>query len=413
MTGTETEGTASENDRAQERADIAARLADSVDWQAAARVGRRLAPAPPKMTPYTERRLYAELARAAIDAEGPVREVTGLQDDGRIPPARVVDRPEWIEAAALSMRNMIVREEPATDGDATDGNAADGEATDGVVAAVPTTEPAESDRTGAAASLKSAVGALADQVGGIAAGAPTGAMLAYLSSAILGQYDPFTGPDGTLVLVAPNVLSVERTLRVRPSDFRMWVCLHEVTHRVQFTSAPWLRDYMRDSVDVLLEPSDIPIGRLVERLAAAVRADRNGDADGVMDGGVVGLMRAIRDPEQRDALDRMMALGTLLEGHADHVMDAVGPMVVPTVVDIRSAFDNRRRAQRSPVQRVIRALLGLDAKMSQYLRGKAFVDAVVDRVGMEQFNAVWTDASTLPKWDEIEAPERWVARVLG
>lgn len=109
----------------------------------------------------------------------------------------------------------------------------------------------------------------------------------------------------------------------------------------------------------------------------------------------------------------MLMLGTLLEGHADHVMDAVGPDVVPTVARIRKAFDHRRQHNPSVIQRVMRALLGVDAKMAQYVRGKAFVDAVVDRVGMEQFNAIWTGPETLPLSAEIEDPSLWVSRVLG
>lgn len=109
----------------------------------------------------------------------------------------------------------------------------------------------------------------------------------------------------------------------------------------------------------------------------------------------------------------MLVLGTLLEGHADHVMDAVGPAVVPSVATIRAAFDKRRQRKSNPVQRIIKMLLGMDAKMAQYVRGKAFVDAVVLKVGMEQFNTIWTGPETLPLLDEIDNPDAWVKRVLG
>ncbi len=108
----------------------------------------------------------------------------------------------------------------------------------------------------------------------------------------------------------------------------------------------------------------------------------------------------------------MMVLGTLLEGHADHVMDAVGPAHVPSVARIRTAFDKRRKAPRNPVQRIIRALIGMDAKMAQYIRGKAFVDEVVETVGMERFNTVWTSPETMPLPDEIDTPQAWIRRVL-
>ncbi|MDT0347843.1 zinc-dependent metalloprotease, partial [Streptomyces litchfieldiae] len=128
--------------------------------------------------------------------------------------------------------------------------------------------------------------------------------------------------------------------------------------------------------------------------------------------GVLGLMRAVQAEPQRRALDQLLVLGTLLEGHADHVMDAVGPAVVPTVSTIRRRFDERRQRKQPPLQRVVRALLGFDAKISQYTRGKAFVDHVVGEVGMARFNTIWSSSDTLPLPDEIDEPQRWIERVL-
>jgi coenzyme F420 biosynthesis associated uncharacterized protein len=127
---------------------------------------------------------------------------------------------------------------------------------------------------------------------------------------------------------------------------------------------------------------------------------------------VIGLLRAIQSEPQQRALDQLLVLGTLLEGHADYVMDAAGPSVVPSVNLIRRRFDDRRQRKHPPLQRQLRALLGVDAKLSQYTRGRAFVDHVVGRVGMERFNAVWTDADTLPRPEEIENPQAWIDRVL-
>ena len=128
--------------------------------------------------------------------------------------------------------------------------------------------------------------------------------------------------------------------------------------------------------------------------------------------GVLGLLRAVQSEPQRRALDQLLVLGTLLEGHADHVMDAVGPAVVPSVATIRRRFDERRKRKQPPLQRVLRALLGIDAKISQYTRGKAFVDHVVGRVGMARFNAIWSGPETLPLPTEIDEPQRWIDRVL-
>ncbi|GAA4806252.1 zinc-dependent metalloprotease [Tomitella cavernea] len=349
---------------------------DDVDWAFAGSIAARLAPPGPTMTGYTRDQVYAELARASASAEPHVRDVTGLADGLPVPPASVVDRAGWARAATASM---------------------------GVLTGPATGAPGPEAEAGGAGSGSG----LAGKAGGLQAGA----VFAFLSTAILGQYDPFTD-DGTLLLVAPNVVAVERALKVRPADFRLWVCLHEVTHRVQFSSSPWLTGYMRESVDLLATEADEPLTDVLGRVAEQLRKRRRGE-ETQDEKGMIGLVSAAASEPQRQAIDRMLMLGTLLEGHADHVMDSVGPEVVPTVARIRAAFDHRREHNPSVVQRVMRALLGVDAKMAQYVRGKAFVDAVVERVGMEQFNTVWTGPETLPLKDEIEEPQRWIARVLG
>lgn len=342
------------------------RMGSDVDWALAAKVGARFAPAGPKTTAYTLERANTQLLAASVAAEGPVREVTGLADGLPVPTALVVDRPGWIAAASQSMSSM----------------------------------------------LGSAEGSAPEMgFGARVSGAQAGAVFAFLSTAILGQYDPFTGEHGTLLLVAPNIIAVERALRARPDDFRLWVCLHEVTHRVQFSSAPWLADYMRDCLDVLTAEVDEQMSAVVGRLGEELRLRRAG-AGAPESAGILGLITATQAEPQRAAIGKLLMLGTLLEGHADHVMDSVGPKVVPTVASIRRAFDGRRQRNPNPAQRIMRALLGIDAKMAQYVRGKAFVDEVVGAVGMERFNTIWTSPDTLPLSAEIEKPRLWIDRVL-
>jgi coenzyme F420 biosynthesis associated uncharacterized protein len=336
----------------------------TVDWGFAATVGQRLARPGPPSTDYTRRQVVENLATAAKAAEPPVREVTGLHTDGAVPEARIIDRPGWIRAAAESMRAM----------------------------------------TGGTDKPRGAIS-------GRLTGAQTGAVLAFVSSGILGQYDPFTD-GGTLLLVYPNVIAVERQLRLEPSDFRLWVCLHEVTHRVQFTANPWLSSHMSQALGVLTQEGSDDVAQVMSRLAAFARGRGDSSQDDPNSTGILGLLRAVQSDPQREALDQLLVLGTLLEGHADHVMDAVGPLVVPSVSTIRSRFDERRNRKQPPLQRLLRALLGIDAKLSQYTRGKAFVDHVVDRVGMARFNTVWTSPETLPRPIEIEYPQQWIDRVL-
>ena len=336
----------------------------TVDWGFAATVGQWLARPGPPSTDYTRHQVVDNLATAAKAAEPPVRDVTGLHTNGVVPDARIVDRPGWIRAAAESMRVM----------------------------------------TGGTDKPRGVIS-------GRLTGAQTGAVLAFVASGILGQYDPFND-GGCLLLVYPNVIAVERQLRLEPSDFRLWVCLHEVTHRVQFTANPWLSGHMSQALGVLTQESSDDVTRVVSRLADFARGRGDSSPDDPHSQGILGLLRAVQSEPQREALDQLLVLATLLEGHADHVMDAVGPVVVPSVAAIRSRFDERRHRKPPPLQRLLRALLGIDAKLSQYTRGKAFVDHVVDRVGMERFNAVWTGPATLPRPVEIEYPQRWIDRVL-
>jgi coenzyme F420 biosynthesis associated uncharacterized protein len=341
----------------------------SVDWDFAATVGTKLVRPAPPATDYTNRQAIEQLSESSRSAELPVRDVTGLNEGAAVAEARIIDRGEWVRAATQSMRVMTGGDEGTSSGFIT----------------------------------------------GRVTGAQTGAVLAFISSGILGQYDPFAANGGELLLVYPNVIAVERQLRVSPADFRLWVCLHEVTHRVQFKANPWLAEHMARSLAVLTDDADQEVSQVVGRLGEFVRTRRNGSENGSTEPnseGVLGILRAIQSEPQRKALDQLLVLGTLLEGHADHVMDAVGPAVVPSVATIRRRFNERRQHRQPPLQRIIRALLGFDAKLSQYTRGKAFVDHVVSEVGMERFNTVWSSPETLPLPTEVDEPQRWIDRVL-
>jgi coenzyme F420 biosynthesis associated uncharacterized protein len=325
----------------------------------------------------------ADLRSLAGTADAHVRDFTGLSPVGEPGPVTVVDRPDWVRSNIEGFRLLL---DPLLD------TLAEGRAAN--------------------------LGPVASAVGSRATGAELGALLAYLATRVLGQFELIgpapdeNGSGGRLTLVAPNIVAAERALGVDPRDFRLWVCLHEVTHRVQFTANPWLAGYMSSALGVITEEAGEDFGHVMGRLAGYVRERRDGTGADPNSNGIIGLLRVLQSEPQRQALDRLLVLGTLLEGHADHVMDAVGPAVVPTVATIRGRFDERRRRRPPPLQRLIRALLGFEAKIGQYTRGKAFVDEVVSRVGMERFNAIWSGPDTLPLPDEIDKPTRWIKRVL-
>jgi coenzyme F420 biosynthesis associated uncharacterized protein len=264
-----------------------------------------------------------------------------------------------------------------------------------------------------------APGSMVATVGSRFTGVQAGLILAYLAGRVLGQYELFLPPDpaapddaapaGRLTLVAPNIVMVERELGVNSHDFRRWVCLHEETHRTQFTAVPWLRGYVQQQMSDFLLASELDPATILNRLrsaadavAGAVRGNGHGDS----------LIEALQTPRQREILDRLSCVMTLVEGHGDYVMDAVGPQVVPTVADIRAKF-NARRSSAGRVEQTIRRILGIDLKMKQYAQGSRFVQTVVREAGMDVFNRVWTSPETLPVKDELEDPHRWLARVGG
>ena len=320
------------------------------------------------------------LRRYSVDAETHVRELTGLGADLPVLEGDVVDRPDWVRGAARGLAELTDAALAAADGPA-----------------------------GGADDLLGALGSRGDGIQG-------GVVLAYLGGKVLGQYDPFgpadaAGRPGRLLLVAPNIVAAERALEVPGDDFRMWVCLHESTHRLQFTAVPWLRDHFAASLGELLTEMEGAPGDLVGRLPAVLREVRSGRGSDSSPG-VLGVIELLQSPRQRAALDRIIAISTLLEGHADHVMDAVGPRVVPSVATIRQRFTERRKGG-SLFDRILRSLLGVDAKIRQYAQGAAFTRHVVGTVGMDGFNAVWTSPSHLPSRAEITDPAAWLRRVHG
>lgn len=340
-----------------------------VDWSLAASTGAFLVRGGPSV-PRTEAQLAVrELRELTVGAEAHVRELTGLGAGLPLLPGEVVDRPGWVRSAAAGLDSL----------------------TSNALRTLPANP-------------------LAPVLAG-GAGVQTGVVLAFLASRVLGQYDPFGGDGGRLLLVAPNVVTAQHAMQVPGRDFRMWVCLHECTHRLQFTAVDWLRDYFADEVERLvggLASDEDGVTDLLSRLPDALREAKRAKTDG----GVVALTQLLRSPQQREVFDKLLALSTLLEGHADYVMDAVGPGVVPAVEMIRARFTARRKGG-GLLDRLLRSLLGVDAKIRQYAQGAAFTRHVVGRVGMDGFNAVWTSPNTLPSRAEIADPEAWVRRVHG
>jgi len=348
-----------------------------VDWDIATATATRLAPPGPRIELADAVATVEELRRSAAEAERHVTAYTGLPsggDDGV--GIVVVDRPGWIRSNVAGFRDLV---DPLLDS--------------------------------VLASRGRSIGPVMGTIGPRATGIEVGALLAYLSTRVLGQFElfgpaPTEGvPGGRLTLVAPNIVAAERGLAVDPADFRLWVCLHEVTHRTQFAAAPWLHEHVRSLLGEYLAASDLDPSALLGRLRGALGSI----SDTVRGDSKLSLLEIVQTPEQKAVLDRVTGLMSLLEGHADVVMDGVGPAVVPSVATIRGRFEERRRSG-SPLDKAIKRLLGMDLKMRQYAEGAMFVRTVVAVVGMDGLNRVWSDPQLLPDAAEIRDPHLWIAR---
>jgi len=347
-----------------------------VDWATATATATRLVPPGPRLDLDEAVATVEDLRGLAADAERHVRDYTGLVGGEVGEGVTVVDRPGWVRSNIDGFAGLV--------------------------------DPLLESVLGARGR---SIGPLMSMVGPRAAGVEVGALLAYLSTRVLGQFELFGpppadgAPGGRLTLVAPNIVAAERALRVDPHDFRLWVCLHEVTHRTQFAAAPWLHEHVRSLLRDYLTASDLDPAALLGRLRDVLR----GLVESLRGGSQMSLLELVQTPEQRVVLDRVTGLMSLLEGHADVVMDGVGPQIVPSVATIRERFEQRRHSG-SALDRAVRRLLGLDMKLRQYAEGAAFVRAVLAARGMDGLNRIWTTSELLPDAAEIRAPATWLAR---
>jgi coenzyme F420 biosynthesis associated uncharacterized protein len=339
-----------------------------VDWNLATKVADGVAALQPSGNPAP----FQALVDPADEAEALVSGYTGLTPTaGALPVAEAVDRKAWIEASLRSIRGVL--------------------------------DPAAEKAAGSAGALGGVVGVSAGAVLGIQAGAISG----FLAGRVLGQYEfPVLDPEAParLLFVAPNLGHATETLDADAEPLLRWVALHEITHALQFGGVPWLRPHLAGLVQELTGALSLDPGKLFSGLPGL--DDLKGLLDTVREGGVAALML---NPEQRDLVDRVQCFMAVLEGYAEHVMDAVGAGVIPELEDLRAGLE-RRRADRTGLLRVVEKMIGMDMKMRQYELGKSFCDAVVDEGGIQLLNRVWESPEALPSMAELSDPPVWVKR---
>ena len=351
-----------------------------VDWALAQRVASGALILKPAPASYRSAPLQSQFDELTARAEHLVTESTGLRSAHGEARAKVTDRPGWAAANVRSIQRLVG---PAL--------------------------AQLQEKRGAKLGGPSLV------VGRSIAGTQLGLMLAYMATRVLGQYDLLIddtqeGPDDQDLVsyVGPNIVAVETQYGFAPSQFRLWLALHEVTHRLQFTAVPWLRDHFVGLVSEMLGPlSGDPAGfaEVVKRVATEVRAGRNP----ARDGGVIGMLAT---PEQKVALSKISGMMSLLEGHGDVVMNRAGASEVPGAAHFARVL-HERRSQARGLNKLMSKLLGLDAKMRQYAEGEHFVESVEESGGPELMSRVWEGSEWLPTLEEIRDPSLWVARAGG
>ena len=369
---------------------------DTIDWSAAQRIGELLAGSPPYGGVRT-----APIETMAYDFARRVSDYSRLALPAELPALEAVDRPAWIAANLASMRPLL------------------GGLTDRL----------DSGSGPLAGPLRSASGFLL--------GAQVGAMTGVLSQRVLGQYDLAlldASVTPRLLLLAPNLALAARNLGVDREELVRWVTIHEVTHAVQFSGAPWLRDYLGGMVRELIDGLKVTIAGAGADDEA--QPDSGSGGNGAAPGGRAGganRSRLPRLPDPNDLLElmararrgellrltlgedrwqlveRMQAAMSLIEGHAEHTMDVVGAEVLPSLPQLRAAL-NRRRQDRGLPWRVLERLLGLELKMRQYEVGRRFCDAVVQEGGTRALAYAWTGPEALPSMAELDEPAKWLAR---
>jgi coenzyme F420 biosynthesis associated uncharacterized protein len=349
-------------------------VAGAVDWGFAEWVAIRAAGREPFAESYHYESLQPDFDRLTAQAEQLVEAETGLRSLAGPARARVTDRAGWVRANLSSFQRLLR----------------------------PLLEKFD-DRvgTGLAAPLTTRL-----------AGAELGMVLGWMSGRVLGQYDLLVieeedpGDQDLVYYVGPNVLALEKQFAFPPEEFRLWLALHEVTHRAQFTGVPWLREHFIGLVHDTLGAVDPDPRRLldgVNRMADAVRSGKNPLADG-------GLVNLVAGPEQRVILDQVSGMMSLLEGHGDVTMDRAGKGLVPSADRFGRVLRERRDAAKG-LSRLVQQLIGLEAKLNQYAQGEAFIADVERAGGTTLLARAWEEPGNLPSLIEIREPHRWIERM--
>ena len=314
----------------------------------------------------------------ATEMEAPVAGYTQLALATPTPPAEVVSRSEWAAGNLDAVSHIL----------------------DPVAARL-------DDRLGFAGPLAGALRAGASAT----LAAEVGLVMGYMASRVLGQYDvSLLGADTEprLLFVGPNMAGAVRDLEVDADSFGRWICAHELTHVFQFQGVPWLREHMSGLLRRYVETLEV---RINNGAAGGIPSlpDPQRLVEAFREGGLAAL---VQNPEQRALMEEVQLAMSVVEGYAEHVMDAIAAEFIPDHERLREAMERRRQSRSAP-QRLIEKLLGFDVKLRQYEHGKRWADAVAAEAGIEGLNRVWSAPEALPSSDELQHPGKWLERMAS
>ncbi|MEM7273391.1 MAG: zinc-dependent metalloprotease [Actinomycetota bacterium] len=388
-------------------------MSAEVDWEFARTVASRVAGREPEADASARATLEADLLELTTQAEELVEIETGLVSNAGPAKARITDRMGWVDANLASFDRLLRPLLGRMDQDALEDEA---QSESGRFADSPLGRalgPVGELVAPVGSAVGSAFGQVSSVVGPKFAGAEVGALLGWMSGRVLGQYDLLIIEDERpedqdwVYYVGPNVMSLEQRYGFPPREFRLWIAVHECTHRAQFTGVPWLRPYFLSLVNELLDTVDPDPGHLMEAVRDAVADRRAGNGRSLKDGGLGALLAS---PEQRETMDKVTGLMSLLEGHGDITMDRAAKDLIPSQPRFARVMSERRKNS-SGVAKVVQRLTGMEAKLAQYEEGEGFVNAVEAAGGKALFDEVWTSPETLPTIDEIRDPGLWLTRM--
>ncbi len=351
-------------------------MSGSVDWDLAQRVAVKVANrgTQPDIRSPAVRSIGRDFAELTEQAERLVADATGLRSESTAR-ARVVNRASWIRANVASFQRLL---RPLTD-----------------------RMSEKIDESGPVHELTRML-----------SGAEVGALLGWMSTRVLGQYDLLIIEDDKpddqdmVYYVGPNIAALERRHGFPTREFRLWLALHETTHRAQFTGIPWLRRHFLSLVDEALDVVDPDPGRLLEAGRRILEARRVGE-DPFRQGGLTALLAP---PAQQGILDKLSGMMSLLEGHGDVTMDRAGADRLAEAPRFGRVLRSRRGSARG-IAKLLQRIVGIEAKLYQYQAGEAFIAAVERSAGVAFVERAWEGPECLPSMDEIRSPESWIDRM--